>query len=283
MNFELATMARGQRSIRRKAVVLREVNAPMATAADLYVAAYRPVINLWADAAPGIVAEYERSLAEFTGDSAADLEGVVGHVDQAAGVLVTQLAHPVRRWLERVEQIVRHRWRGAVLSATGVDIENLMAPDDVREVLEAVLQRNVTLIRDVSAQARSRVSDAVFRGLTQRRPSRDVARDIREVVTMGRNRSLRIASHQLSALSSALVESRQLQAGIKQVVWASSHKANPRPAHAARHGKRFYLHTKKAVDGSETVDPSDWVGVPPYCGCRSRSYIEFTPQGADDD
>ena len=151
----------------------------------------------------------------------------------------------------------------------------MIGPSDVAESLDAILQRNAALVRDVSQQISARISDAVYRGLTARTPARDVAKELNEAVALGRKRALRVASDQLSKASGALAEERQRQAGIDQVIWSSSHKLRPRPHHAARDGKRYYLATKKAVDGSETVDPSDWVQQPPFCGCRTRAYIDF--------
>jgi uncharacterized protein with gpF-like domain len=47
--------------------------------------------------------------------------------------------------------------------------------------------------------------------------------------------------------------------------WVSSHKRNPRPAHAARDGKVY----------SDETAPEDKPGRLPNCGCRSRAVMRF--------
>ena len=84
----------------------------------------------------------------------------------------------------------RARWRGAVLTATSVDLQTMIGPADVRETVEAVIQRNVGLVRSVSDETRRRIGDAVFRGLQKRTPAREVARELREAVAMSRRRAL---------------------------------------------------------------------------------------------
>jgi uncharacterized protein with gpF-like domain len=156
-----------------------------------------------------------------------------------------------------------------------VSIDTLMGPEDVRAPISSWLAWNTDLVRDISAQARQRISTAVFSGLQNRTPSRDVAKQIREATGFARDRALRVSSDQLSKLSGSLAEERQRQAGIEQVRWRSSHKKHARQHHAAREGKLYYLETKKAVDGSETVQPGDWVSQPPFCGCRTLSVLTF--------
>jgi hypothetical protein len=72
------------------------------------------------------------------------------------------------------------------LCATGVDLTTFIGPEGVRETLESRIATNVALIRDVGSQAQSRISQAVFRGLTERQPAREVAKSFREAVDLPR-------------------------------------------------------------------------------------------------
>lgn len=275
MRFNLAQLTRRQRNIRKRSITIREVVAPAMLATDLFNSVYRPIITLWSEASTQIAAEYARTLAEMTTDAPSDIQGQIERAESAAQRLFFALTPSLRDWALKVEASVRQRWTRQVFSATSVDLSTLLGPADVRETLESIIARNTALVRDVSGQIQSRISDAVFRGLTNRSPARDVAKEIQDAVALGRKRALRVASDQLSKASGALAEERQRQAGINQVVWVHSDKARPRKEHQARDGKRYYLETKKAVDGSETVAPGDWVSQPPWCGCRSRAYIDF--------
>lgn len=274
--FNLAQMARRTRNIRRSSIVLRDIVPPSALATDLFRGSYLPIITAWTDALPRIEAAYARSLSEITQDSPADVRAEIDGAAAAIDRLVLLLSPAVRDWALRVEQWQRGKWRGAVLSATGVDLQTMLGAGDVRGTLDTAIQWNVSLISDVPAQIQQRISNAVFDGLRNRTPARDVARSIRESVDMGRARSIRIASDQLSKLTGALAEERQREAGIEKVKYRHSGKVHPRTNHKARDGKIFYLETHAPVDGGPAVPDGDWVQQPPFCGCRTQAVIEFS-------
>ena len=275
MRYDLSAIARRVRHPRRRSVTLRDIPPPATLATDLYRSAYSPMVDLWTRTGDSIAAEYERTLSALTTDSPADIQAQLDAADSAFDRLFILLRARLEGWAVQTERWHRGRWRGAVLSATGVDVGTLIGPEDARATIDATIQWNVSLIKDVHAQVRKRIGDAVFSGLNQRLSATDVARSIREATGFARDRSKRIASDQLSKISSSLAEERQREAGIEKVEWKSSHKLHPRPHHAARDGKLFELETHKAVEGGEQVEPGDWVGQPPYCGCRSLGVIEF--------
>ncbi|GGB15002.1 hypothetical protein GCM10011380_00520 [Sphingomonas metalli] len=275
MRYDLPALARRAKNPRRRSVTLRDIIPPAVLATDLYRAAYAPVIALWSRMAERIIAEYERSLSALTTDAPIDLQRLLDEADGELQRLLILLTAAMNDWTVRVEGWTRGKWRGAVLAATGVDISTLIGPEDVRQTLGEYLEWNTSLIKDVSAQTRQRIGNAVFAGLTNRTPARDVAKTIREAVGMGRDRATRIASDQLQKLTSALADERQREAGISQVEWRSSHKRHPRAHHAARDGTIYYLETRTPVEGGEAVPADDWVGRPPYCGCRTRARLTF--------
>ena len=288
MPYDLAAMTRRAKpGIRRSSVVLRDIVPPAVLATDLYRAAYAPVVQAWTEGAERIIAEYERSLSQITTDSAEDAESLLTTVSEAISRLVLTLTPELRSWALRVERWQRGRWRGAVLSATGVSLDTLVGPEDVRETLSTVIARNVALVKDVSAQAQGRISDAVFRGLTQRQPAREVAKEIRGAVTMARDRSIRIASHQLSAVSAELAQERRREAGLDIFAWHHSAKRFPRKEHLERDGDLYTEnpeHVGKKVNGKvvKAAPPaSDRAGVKPFCGCRERAVFVLAFDGED--
>lgn len=275
MRFSLAAMVRRIRNLRRKAIPLRTINPPATMATDLFRAVYLPVVQAWGAAIEPIMAEYERTLVQMTTDSPADVDARIDFVDRELQRLYLELTPRLRDWVYRVERWFRGKWVGATLSATGVNIDTLIGPGDVQETLDAVIGRNVALIKDVGQQAQGRISDAVFRGLTARTPAREVAAEIREAVDMSRRRSLGIASHQLSALSESLADERRRQAGITRWGWVHSRKLRPRPEHVARDGK-VYAETVAEADPPHVLPPpEDRPGQKPGCGCRSRAIVTF--------
>lgn len=80
---------------------------------------------------------------------------------------------------------------------------------------------------------------------------------------MGRARSVRIASDQLSKITSSLAEERRREAGIDTWRWRHSGKRHPRADHVARNGKEY----------TDETAPKDRPGQLPYCGCRGQAVI----------
>jgi hypothetical protein len=277
LKFDLAAMWKRAVRPRRTSVLIRPISAPATLASDLYAAAYKPVIALWTEALPPILAEYERTLAAMQTDSPASVSAVIGRVENDhPGVFVTIRAK-LEAWARRIEAWQRKKWIANVLSATDVDLTTMLGPADVRETLEASIERNVALVSSVSDVTRQRISEAVFRGLTERKPAAGVGKEIREAVDMSRRRALNIAADQLVKLSSALNEERRRQAGITAWAWVSSHKVHYRPAHLARDGKLYTDDSEQVGDEADghtiAAAPVDRPGMLPFCGCTSRAVV----------
>lgn len=269
MRYSLRTLWRRQANPRRNVIVLRKVQVPATFASDIYASAYRPVIAAWEAALPAIIAEYERSLAEIVTDSPSDTAAVIERVDATLAALLITIRARISEWSRRLELHHRRKWRGAVLTATKVDIGTMVGAGDIRMPLEAAIERNVALVRNVSEQARQRISDSVFRGFQRRAPAREVAKEIQGAVDMGRRRSLNIAAHQTSVLAGALNDERRREAGITTWEWVSSGKVNYRPEHKARNGNRY---DDDATSGRHKP-PEDRPSELPHCGCTSRAVL----------
>ena len=224
MQYDLARMVAQARKTRRREIVFREVVLPKTLASDLYSAAYAGVIRAWTEAVPSIVAEYERTLSGMTQDAAADISSVTVQVEAAITNLLVTVRVRLERWARRVEEVQRQKWTAAVKQGTGLDINMLIGPSDARETLGTMIERNVALVKSVSDQARDRIGQEVFQGLSERKPARDVAAAIREDIAMSRRRALNIASDQLSKASESLNEERRREAGLMAWEWVSSHK-----------------------------------------------------------
>lgn len=265
MKFSLSALVRRARNPRRSQIVLRPIAVPGTFATSLYRDVYWPVLQVWERAIPRILAQYERTVAALTTDAPADVEAEIGGAQSEVQRLLMVLTPRLRAWAVRVERFTRNRWRGAVLSASSVDLLTMLGPEDVRETVEETIAWNTSLIRDVSAQAQQRISNAVFTGLRERKPAREVAKEIRESVAMSRRRSINIAADQLQKLTSSLAAERRRQAGIDKWKWRHSGKLHPREEHLARNGKVY----------TDETAPADKPGQLPFCGCREQAVVEF--------
>jgi len=250
---------------RKRTVTFRDITPPATLATNLFQSGYSPVIAMWTRYADRIIAEYERTLSELITDAPADINATLDAADSELQRLLLILRPAMRDWTVRVEGWFRGKWIGAALAASKVDLTTLLGPEDVQQTLEQVLEWNTNLVVDVSTQTRQRISNAVFAGLTNRTPAREVARDIREATGMARDRSLRIASDQLQKLSGALASERRRQASLTLWEWRSSHKKHFRREHAARDGKVY----------TDETAPKDLPSQLPYCGCRERAVLTF--------
>lgn len=272
MRYDLRAIMLRTRRPRRKEIVFREIKPTAVLAGDLYAAAGKPIIDIWTAAIPRIVAEYERTLGEMTQDAPADVSAVISAVESDVARLLLTIRLRLDRWATRVEGYQRGKWRSAVLSATTVDIDQLIGPNDARMTVAASIERNVGLVKSVSDQARDRISEEVFQGLRERRPAREVAARIREKVDMGKRRALGIAADQNVKITAQLNDERRRDAGISTWIWRSSHKVHFRPEHARRDGKRY---DDDATSG-EHKPPEDRPGEPIHCGCTSQACLTLT-------
>jgi SPP1 gp7 family putative phage head morphogenesis protein len=265
VKYNLPAMYRRARNPRRRQVVLRPVTIPATLASDLYASVYAGIVKVWEAALPAITEQYERTLAEMTTDSPEENGSTISAVENEVSRILVTVRLRLEAWAARVERLHRQKWRGAVLSGTGVDINTMIGPGDVRQTLGAVIEENVALVRSVSDQARQRIAAEVFDGLRARRPARETARVLREKVAMSRRRALNIASDQASKLGARLNVERAQEAGLEQYEWVHSGKVHPRPEHKARNGKR-YEYGKPAGD-----EP----GFAIHCGCTARAVLSL--------
>jgi uncharacterized protein with gpF-like domain len=277
VQFDLASLVK-RNGTRRRAILVRDIVPAPVLAGEFYRAVFQPVVEVWAAAVVQLSEMYARTASEMAFDSPADIEREITAIADRAAVLIVTVSPALRRWASRVEQVHRTRWEAAVRASTDIDLAMLIGPDDVRDTLEALIARNAALVADVSAQVRGRISDAVFRGLTERRSSKVVAQQIREAVDMARKRSQRIASDQLQKAHSALSDERRRQAGISTWTWVQSGKAHPRADHVVLDGNVYSdapSDVGRKIDGDKVVrkPPEARPGTLPFCGCRARSLL----------
>jgi SPP1 gp7 family putative phage head morphogenesis protein len=264
VSFDLASMAK-QKGIRRSSIELRAMTPPQTLAQEL-AAVYRPVLDAWDAGRPRIMEVYAHTVSTLTGDSPADIEAELNGISGGIDRLILTLTAALRDWTVRVERWHRDRWSASVLSASSIDLDTLLTASEVSDTVDSALRWNVSLIKDVSAQARQRIASRVFAAVQNRTPAADLARELRDVVDMGRTRAKLIAADQTQKLTARLDQARQEQAGISEYTWRHSYKAHPRPVHVARNGKVFSWDNPPA-DGPP--------GTLPYCGCRAQARINL--------
>jgi SPP1 gp7 family putative phage head morphogenesis protein len=262
--FNLAATVKAEGRVRRKRITLRAIKPTNAQAQNLAAITLK-VPQFWADAVDAIIAQYDPPAAPGRRDSVFGLGDVLERLRIEVERLVISLTPDLRDFAVRLETWHRGQWTGSVATATGVQLGTILTGGDVNESIESFVQRNVALIRDISDEARGRISDIVFRGFQARAPIEDVAREVRGAVDMSRRRAIRVAADQTQKLSAALDTERMQQAGLDRWEWLHSGKLHYRPQHLARNGHVY----------SFDDPPPDMPGQLPFCGCKKRGVIDL--------
>lgn len=229
----------------------------------LYMRVVREWLRQWQDE---IRPQYEATLAEGLRDSVNDVQGTTDAAANALQRLVVSLDAELSDWVVSTEEWHRGQF-GKLFTPVGVRLDMMLGAGDVGPTLQAVLADNVSLIRSLNDQMRNGISGAVFRGLTNRTPARDVAREIRKQAGIGQRRAELIAADQLQKLTGRLDQQRQEQLGLTSFEWAHSGKLHPREYHKERDGKVFRWDSE--------VGKSDPPGFAIRCGCRARAVLDL--------
>jgi len=272
MKIDLAAQARAA-GVRRKTIEMREIVPTKAQETDL-ARLYIAIMRVWAVGVRNrILPAYRRSLEQqrandaLTQDRAGDVEVEIGAVEGEAVRSIFTFRGLFQAWADAFQRWHMRKIVDMLRYSTNIDLTTQLHAGDVAETIEDVLARNVALVRNVSDQARGRIADAVFRGLQNRTPARDIAKEINEALGLGRDRSLRIASDQLQKLSAALDQERQEQLGATSFIWVHSGKRHPRIEHLERNGKEF--------DWKSEVGRNDPPGRAINCGCKARMVLKL--------
>jgi SPP1 gp7 family putative phage head morphogenesis protein len=248
---------------RAKSITLREIVPTKAQSDDL-AAIYLAIVRHWRDVGANVLAVYDPPA--ITTDSPPEIESALAQGQRTADALIIALSARTSSWIDRLALWHTRRWGANVLSGTGVSIDAWLTNAAIADDMAASLAWNTGLIRNVSDQARDRISNAVWAGYRARTPRRDIARAINEAVGLGRDRARRIAVDQTTKLAGAMDRSRMLEAGLNDWLWRHSGKAHPRQDHVARNGKRYTWQNP----------PADIPGELPFCGCKAQGVVDLS-------
>lgn len=256
-NLDLRALLRQQG--RKRPLTLRVQQTTQAQQRALY-RLYLPVVQAWVDGSERIVAEYGRTLSQLTFDSPSDVAAEIAATEEGAVKATFDFRAFFVEWAQALNLWHVNRIGSQLTYATGLELTQFLGP--VNLTVEDYLERNTALVRDISDQARGRIADIVFRGLSNRTPTRDVAKEIADATGLARKRALRVAIDQTVKLSAALDAQRGHELGFEGYEWQHSQKIHYRADHKARDGKYFAF-------GSD-IDLTDPPGYAPFCGCKRR-------------
>jgi uncharacterized protein with gpF-like domain len=190
-----------------------------------------------------------------------------------------------RRWTKRMDDAARKlaRWftletnkrsqdgLKKILKDGGISVEfKMTAP--MRDVLEATLAENVSLIKSIGSQYHTEIEGMVMRSVTAGRDLQSLNKELKERYGVTERRANFIALDQNNKATSSFVRVRQQDLGLK-AKWLHSHGGKePRPTHLANDGN-VYDPAVGWFDPDPKVRKRIWPGQLPRCRCVSVSVV----------
>jgi len=189
-----------------------------------------------------------------------------------------------RRWLDKFDEAAPElaRWFSisagkrsdaalrSILKKGGLTVKFKMTAT-ARDIIDAKIAENVSLIRSIPREYLTQVEGAVMRSVTRGRDLETVAKQIERQFGVTKKRAAFIARDQNNKATSAIQEARRAELGIQEAIWLhSSGGKTPRPKHVAASGTRYQV-----GKGLKIGDKGQWVlpGEEPNCRCVSRAVI----------
>ncbi len=264
----------GRRQGGRRSVVLPPIKPRLSAQAEL-----RKIIA-------SVLAEFERNKGEFLASAAAarsELHQDMGFEEfmRRAREIADMLAEAARFMVSRLLKVenLRHgkKWIEQVNAAIGVDLSAVVGQADVASLIELATQRNVALIKGLSADVARRIEMALIDAITAGKSNAYMAKALDDAFQFGRKRAAVIARDQVAKFNGNLNRIRQQQVGVTEYIWwtvqdervrgnPSGRYPNARLSHWDRHGKKF-AYADPPSDGNP--------GEPIMCRCIARPVIRI--------
>jgi SPP1 gp7 family putative phage head morphogenesis protein len=184
-----------------------------------------------------------------------------------------KLAPKMARWFS---QSVEKRSSAAMrkmLKDAGVTVRYMITPA-MRDVLEATVQENVSLIKSIGSQYHHEVEGMVMRSVQTGRDLGGLTKELQARYGVTRRRAAFIARDQNNKATAVLTRVRQREAGIKQAIWLHSLGGKePRKTHVANTGKVYNV-----AEGWYDPDPKVRRHILPgeliNCRCVSKPVVK---------
>lgn len=160
----------------------------------------------------------------------------------------------------------------SALKDAGWSVEFQMTPV-MRDVVNATIADNVSLIKSIPSQYLTQVEGIVMRGYVAGRDLKMISDELQERYGKTKDRAAFIALDQSNKLTAAVTQARRVELGLFEAEWQHSGGGKePRPSHvkAGKEKKRFDVRVGCYIDG-EYILP----GQKPRCRCSSKTVLPF--------
>jgi uncharacterized protein with gpF-like domain len=159
-----------------------------------------------------------------------------------------------------------------ILRESGVTVKMTMTRE-LRDVLNATVADNVSLIKSIASEYHTEVEGLVMRSVTAGRDLEQLTKDLRARYDITQRRAEFIALDQNNKATSSIRREREMSVGLDEAAWLHSHAGKePRPTHLANDGRRFSI-SKGWFDPDPKVRQRIWPGQLPRCRCTWRVVV----------
>jgi SPP1 gp7 family putative phage head morphogenesis protein len=142
----------------------------------------------------------------------------------------------------------------------------------MRDVMNATIAENVSLIKSVPAEFQTQIEGLVMRGVTAGRDLQVISEGLQKQLGVAKRRAEFIARDQTNKMTASFTRVRQIELGITEAIWLHSHGGRtPRVSHVKNSGHRYDV-DKGWYD--PTVKQYIWPGILPNCRCVSRPIVK---------
>lgn len=179
--------------------------------------------------------------------------------------------------VNRVASINAKKTASSVNNAIGVDVDNIIASENLSEFVEMQVIKNSELIKSVPQQAIEDIRRIVLNGLSEGLRAEEIQKQIsgtsvNSTFNKINNRIATIARTETAKINSQITNRRLLNLGITKAVWDATGDSRTRECHMARDGKEFDISKGlySSCDGKTILPGSSEIN----CRCVARPIVE---------
>lgn len=215
-------------------------------------------------------ARYRRVEDQITQDAnpAADLQKLMTQLTAKWRLKFNTLSqHLAPAFVQQAQGNVDRTFKSELKKKAGFTV-NFNPNKDVSGAIEACVEENVLLIKNVGEQHLSEVNQMVLRAVAHGGDLGELTKGLEERLGITRRRAANIARDQNAKVTSAINRQRQIDTGLFEAEWVhSAGGRNPRHSHVEAGRKRLRFDVR---EGALIDDERIWPGQKPNCRCASR-------------
>jgi SPP1 gp7 family putative phage head morphogenesis protein len=222
-----------------------------------------------------IVAQYRKTPPRIAQDAtpAKELEKQIRSLGKQWEKRFAEMAPKLARWFLQSAAKRSDARLKKILKDGGMSVEFHMTPV-VRDLVEASISENVSLIKSIASQYHTQIEGLVMRSVSTGRDLGYLSKELQARYGVTKRRAAFIARDQNNKATSVITRARQQESGIEEAVWLHSHGGNePRPTHLANSGERYRI-DQGWFDPDPKVRRYIWPGELINCRCVSKPVIK---------